>query len=175
MKPSSPDALTWEALLEDVEATVGRADLVLTSGRRYELESGDAADRLTIRGRTGEIILRVEVNERGPILSFAAAEIDVRAAGRMRLAAREVEIASEGDLTLSARGSIRQRAAGDVDVRASGDTRVEAAAIQLQASAEGVDVRAMRSIRLDGEHIGLNDDPHPAPFPWSRLAREAEG
>jgi hypothetical protein len=31
----------------------------------------------------------------------------------------------------------------------------------------------MKKIALDGEHIGLNDDPLPQPFPWSALADES--
>jgi hypothetical protein len=34
----------------------------------------------------------------------------------------------------------------------------------------GVGVRAMGRIALDGEHIGLNDDPAPQPFGWSEIA-----
>jgi len=33
-----------------------------------------------------------------------------------------------------------------------------------------VGVRAMGRIALDGEHIGLNDDPLPQPFAWSASA-----
>jgi hypothetical protein len=31
-------------------------------------------------------------------------------------------------------------------------------------------VRALGRIALDGEHVGLNDDPLPRPFAWSAIA-----
>jgi hypothetical protein len=42
--------------------------------------------------------------------------------------------------------------------------------VELQANQGGVSVRAMEKIALDGERIGLNDDPAPQPFPWSAIA-----
>jgi hypothetical protein len=60
--------------------------------------------------------------------------------------------------------------AGDHHVRVGGDERVEAANVQLQANAGAVAVRALGRIALDGEHIGLNDDPLPQPFAWSAIA-----
>jgi hypothetical protein len=52
----------------------------------------------------------------------------------------------------------------------AGDERVEAMNVELQANQGGVSVRAMEKIALDGERIGLNDDPAPQPFPWSAIA-----
>jgi hypothetical protein len=51
---------------------------------------------------------------------------------------------------------------------------LEAAAIEQQASEGGVAVRAAGRIALDGEHIGLNDDPSPEPFRWSDASERNE-
>jgi hypothetical protein len=51
---------------------------------------------------------------------------------------------------------------------------VEAAKVEIQANLGGVAVRAMQKIALDGEHIGLNDDPAPQPFPWSAIVGGSE-
>jgi hypothetical protein len=81
------------------------------------------------------------------------------------VAARSLRLAA-GDVSIDA-GALRERVAGDHHVRAGGDERVEAANVQLQASTGAVGVRAMGRIALDGEHIGLNDDPLPQPFACS--------
>ena len=47
---------------------------------------------------------------------------------------------------------------------------MEAANVEIQANTGAVGVRAMGRIALDGEHIGLNDDPAPQPFAWSGIA-----
>ncbi|WP_437970307.1 hypothetical protein WMF04_13860 [Sorangium sp. So ce260] len=53
-------------------APVPSATVVLSSGRRYEMEADVAGDRLIVRGRNGEIVLQMEITDAGPVLSFAA-------------------------------------------------------------------------------------------------------
>jgi hypothetical protein len=156
--------------LDEVEAPVPGAALTLTSGRRYDLEAGAEADRLVVRSRGGEIVLRIEITDAGPVLSFSGASIELAATQGLRLAAREVSIEATGDVLLSAGGSLHERIAGEHHTRVDGNEWAEAATVQLQANVGAVGVRAMGRIALDGEHIGLNDDPEPKPFPWSAIA-----
>jgi hypothetical protein len=173
-EPSEPSAgAVPRTLLDEIEAPVSKAAVVLASGRRYELEAGpNDADRLVIRARGGDVVLRIEVTDAGPVLSFSGASIDLQATQRLRLAAREVSVEATGDMTLSAGGSLKETVAGDHHTRVTGDERVEAANVQLQASEGDVGVRALGRIALDGEHVGLNDDPQPKPFEWSEIADE---
>src|SRR5580704_3486799 len=123
-----------------------------------------------IRGRSGDIVaarrsvrdlVRIEVTDAGPSPRSPGASVELVAARSLRLAA--------DDVTIDA-GTLRERVAGDHHVRVGGDERVEAANVQLQASTGAVGVRAMGRIALDGEHIGLNDDPLSQPFAWSASA-----
>ncbi len=157
-------------LLDEIEAPASNASILLGSGRRYELETGPDADRLVIRARNGEVVLRIEVTDAGPVLSFSGASVELHATQRLRLAAREVSVEATGDVSLSAGGSMREHIAGDHHTRVAGDERVEAANVQLQANEGTVGVRAIGRIGLDGDHIGLNDDPLPKPFEWSAIA-----
>jgi hypothetical protein len=157
-------------LLDEIEAPAPNAAIVLASGRRYELEAGHEADRVVIRARSGEVVLRIEVTDAGPVLSFSGASLDLQATGRLRLAAREVSVEATGDISLSAGGSMRENIVGDHHTRVTGDERVEAANVQLQANEGAVGVRAIGRIGLDGEHVGVNDDPLPKPFGWSAIA-----
>jgi hypothetical protein len=104
------------------------------------------------------------------VLSFTGAILDLQATQKLRLAAREVSVEASGDVSISAGGSVRESIAGDHHTRVAGDERVEAANVQLQANEGAVGVRSIGKIALDGEHIGLNDDPLPRPFGWSRIA-----
>jgi hypothetical protein len=176
--PAAPrlDALSPKAEvpnpLDGVEAPVPSATLVLTSGRRYDVEAGAESDRLVIRSRSGEVVLRIEVTDAGPVLSFSGASLELSATQRLHLAAKEVSVEAAGDVSLTAGGSLRETVGGDHQTKVAGDERVEAANVQLQANEGAVGVRALGRIALDGEHIGLNDDPLPAPFPWSAIAEE---
>ena len=151
--------------LDDIVSPARVANVTLASGRSYELTAGAETDRVTIRARTGEIVLRIDVGDAGPVLSFTGASVELCAAKSLRLAAEEVAIDA---------GTLRERVAGDHHLQVGGDERVEAANVQLQANVGAVAVRAMGRIALDGEHIGLNDDPLPQPFGWSAIAADAE-
>lgn len=169
--PQAPAAQeTPRDLLDEIDVPVPSASVVLTSGRRYEVQAGEDADRLVIRARGGEVVLRVEVTDAGPVLSFSGASIDLEATRRLRVAAEEVSIEARGELALSAGGSLRETVGGDHHTRVAGDERLEAANVELQANTGGVGVRAMDRIALDGEHVGLNDDATPRPFGWSEIA-----
>lgn len=161
-------------VLDRVATPVSNAEVTLASGRRYSLDSGADSDRLTIRARNGEVVLRIEVSDRGPVLSFSSADIDIAAAQRIRLAAKRVEVEAAEEVSLTAGADIVQRATGDHRVSAGGSAQVQGGSVEMQANNGGVGVRAMRAIRLDGEHIGLNDDPLPAPFAWSDIAAGPE-
>src|SRR5580704_2523944 len=86
------------------EAPARAADVTLVSGRRYELTTGAEADRVTVRSRTGEVVLRIEVTDAGPVLSFSGASVELVASRSLRLAAEEVTIDA---------GTLRERVAGD--------------------------------------------------------------
>jgi hypothetical protein len=165
-----PASALLDDILDDAEPRVGATAVTLASGRRYELSAGGDADRVIIRSRIGEIVLRIEVTDAGPVLSFSGASVELSATRRLHLAAEEVSIEATRDLSLVAGGSLREHVGGDHHTQVAGDERVEAANVQIQASTGGVGVRAMERIALDGEHIGLNDDPAPQPFGWSTVA-----
>lgn len=156
-------------VLDAVDAPAARADVVLASGRRYELEAGADADRLVVRGRGGEVVLRIEVGEHGPVLSFTGATVELAASKALRLSGEEVSVTATRDLDLRAGGDVREAIGGDHHTRVDGAERLEARAVEVQASAEHLRMKAMKGIRLDAEHVGLNDDPAPAPFAWSAV------
>jgi hypothetical protein len=172
LEVASPETKT--DLLERVDAPIESTNVTLTSGRRYELRADGAHDQLTVRSTEGNIILRIEVTDAGPVLSFSGASIDLVATRKMRIEADEVSLHAKGDMLLDAGGSLRERVGGDHHTRVEGSERLEASAVELQANARSVAVRAMQKISLDGEHIGLNDEPLPQPFPWSTIAADSE-
>lgn len=166
----SPES-TPPPLLERVDAPVEAASVALTSGRRYEISAAPEGDRLTVVGRKGEVLLRVTMTDNGPLLSFESAEIEVAATRRLALSADEIEVGARRAMRTHVGGDSHEHVAGTRHVHVAGEDRLEAGAVALQASERGVEVRAMGRIALDGEHIGLNDDPCPTPFDWTTIAR----
>ena len=166
---SDPDP---QQVLARVDLPDSSIETRFASGRRCELESDGETDRITVRARDGAVVLRVSLTDAGPVLSFSAAEVTIEASRRLTLDAPEITLHAEDDVTLDVGGSMRARIAGDHHTRVGGKEQLEASAIELQASRAAVAVRAMEAITLDGEHIGLNDDPCPCAFPWSEIAGE---
>jgi hypothetical protein len=175
LEARAEERATRATVLDEVVAPVTSTMVALASGRRYEIDAGDDADRVTIRGRGGEIVLRIEVTDKGPVLRFSGADLELSAAGRLHLSARDVSVEAAGELALSAGGAPREQVGGDRHTIVAGDERLDAARVELQANSGGVAVRAAQRISLDGEHIGLNDDPAPQPFPWSTIAEDPVG
>ena len=167
-------------LFDEVEVGATRRMVMPASGRRYELESGEVADRLIVRSRAGTVLLRVTVGDGGPLLCFDAAEITLSA--RSKLALRAPELSLEAERLVTQAASAYERIEHDQTVAVGGsrrtriaeEERLEAGAIALQANDDGFKVRAMRRIDLDGEHIGVTDDRCPTAFPWSAAAEEGQ-
>lgn len=158
--------------LGGVELPAVAATVPLASGRRYRLESQpDGTDRVTVRGRDGRMLLRIVMTDTGPVLAFEAAEIELSGTRSLRLDADKIEISS-GSLRTYVGGDAETRITGARHTRIDGADHLEAKALQTQANAGNIDVRAAGRIALDGEHIGLNDDPCPAPFPWTAITEE---
>jgi hypothetical protein len=94
LEKETPEATSARAgdLLDRVDTPLDTADLTLTSGRRYELRADGDRDQVTIRSAEGNIVLRIEVTDAGPVLSFSGASIDLVAkydGGNGRIAARK--------------------------------------------------------------------------------------
>jgi hypothetical protein len=157
---AAPEASASTSLLDQVEPAVDAASVLLSSGRRVDLEAGPDVDRLVVRARGGEIVLRIAVGDEGPVLSFSSATLDLEATKSLRLAAQDIHVEAKGDL--------RETVGGTHHTRVAGDERLEATRVEVQANEGNVWVRAREHIALDAEHIGLNDDPLPAPFVWSQ-------
>jgi hypothetical protein len=162
-----------ERILQKVELPPSRADVTMASRRRYEVLTGDDGnDALRIFGADGQVLLRVMVTDDGPVLSVTGVALQLEASRAIRIAAPEIALQSTRNMTIRAGGDLCAEVAGNHHLRVGGDHRSEAGAIEMQASEGHVGVRALGGIALDGEHIGLNDDPLPRPFGWSAIAEE---
>ena len=116
------------------------------------------------------IRLQIIESPRGPVLRIRAPRIALEADEALDLRAGKVRIESTEELTIEARRI--QTEATERLTTIAGSDRLEAGVIQAQASRGALSLKAQGGISLDGEHIGLNDDPCPRPFAWSRRAKE---
>lgn len=161
-------------LVELADVPVPSCRVTLSSGRHYELRAEEQGDRLTVRGRGGQVVLRVQITEQGPVLSFESADIQLTASRHLGLTADSVSVEARTSLHVHSGGDSTETVVGNRHATVAGTERLEAGALEIQASEHGMALRAAGKIALDGDHIGLNDAPCPVPFPWSALAAEEE-
>lgn len=150
------------SLLDSIDAPSSRTAR-LPSGRVVEISATADGDRVEIRARTGRVLLRVFVDDRGPLLDFEDADLRINTSRDLALRGRDVSIEAARDLHVAVAGD-RHSAIGGAD-------RLEAGVLEMQANAGNAALRARGEVRIDAERIGLNDDPLPAPFPWSQPAK----
>ena len=162
-----------ESLLASAETAHERAEVVLASGRRYVMDSDVEGDRLTIRSGKGLLLLVVLVTDRGPVLAFEGAELELRAARSLVLESDAITLRAN-TLRTEVEGDVSERIGGGRHTHIHAADQLEAAAIQAQASHGPIELRAAGRVAIDAEHIGLNDDPCPVPFGWSEIGRDEQ-
>jgi hypothetical protein len=122
-----------------VTATRRSDALTLASGRRVEVEPTSEGELVRVRAPSGECVVSIELTERGPVLRFTAASLEL-AAPRVAIACDELAIRATGDATLDAKN------------------------IALRAEPGGVTLRANDDITIDGERVRLNSTDPPMPL-----------
>jgi hypothetical protein len=103
------------------------ARLDLPSGRTIECADAEAGGELvTIRSPNGTVELEVRLTDRGPVLRFEAASLDLEAAGRIRTRCKSFEVVAEDAAITATRG--------DVQLRANDDVRLNGERVKLNCS-----------------------------------------
>lgn len=173
---SAPPSLESEAVrvLDLIEPARSDRSVLLASGRRLDVHGSGECDRIEIRGRHGEVVLRIRVDDAGPVLSFEGAHVEIAASERLTLTGQDVDIRASRSLAVVVEGDVRSEIGGARHTTIRGAERLEAESLELQANEADVAIRARDKIRIDGEGIGLNDAALPAPFSWSRPALDAD-
>lgn len=163
-------------VLERVTKPVGSGTVVLTSGRRFEAEAGIEGDLLRIRAPGGQIVLSVLVTDRGPVLRFESAALDISSLGRVAIDCESFDLRAREGIDVTAGGSLTEKVQGDTHRIALGAARHEAHDIELRAEPGSVAIRANDDVDLKGERIKLNCDPAPMARSWEEfIARIHEG
>jgi hypothetical protein len=127
------------------------------SGRRIEVESDrDGRDHVTVRGVEGQVELEVTLTERGPVLRFRAAEMQLEAAGRLSVQCEELDVQATRGIRHETQGDLEQLVGGDAATVVSGELRSQARSTEIRSMRGDVRIRANDDVRLNGERVKLN-------------------
>ena len=153
--PASLPELLADIASPRAESTAQR--MALSSGRVVEADvDGPGRDRFTIRSATGEVELQICMTEKGPLLRFRAAEVELEATRDVKVHCEEFHVKAEKNIIQEAGGDLRQRIGGQADVKVRGRMTLAAREARLQAKRGNVQIEANDDVEVLGERIKLN-------------------
>lgn len=117
--------LALENLDEQDEERTDERSVYLKHGRTLSVASEGVDELIEIRASSGEMELRIRMTEDGPVLQLEAVKLAVKATESIDLecktfkveAAESVEIASKGEMKVTAEGEVNIESPKDVRVR----------------------------------------------------------
>lgn len=125
------------------------SSISLPSGRTISID--ESTETVRFRAPSGACVLMVHMTDRGPVLAFAGAEIEI-AADKLSLRAEQLSIAA-GQLSIETREDLRMVAGRDLAV---------------EARAGGVAIDANDDVEVRGERVRLNCDEPSMPSSWEQ-------
>lgn len=152
--PSLPELLA-DIASPNVDATSQR--ISLASGRVVEADvDGPGRDRFTIRSATGEVELQICMTDKGPLLRFRAADVEIEATRDVKVHCEEFHVKAEKDIIQESGGDLRQRIGGQADVKVRGRMTLAGREARLLAKRGNVQIEANDDVEVLGERIKLN-------------------
>ena len=111
---------------------------------------------MTIRNPSGEVELEIRMTERGPLLRFRAADVELEATRDVKVSCNDFHVKAEGAIVEEAGGDLRQRIRGSADVKVRGRMTLAARETRVQAKRGNVQIEANDDVEILGEKIKLN-------------------
>lgn len=131
--------------------------MALSSGRVVEADVEEAGrDRFTIRSATGEVELQICMTEKGPLLRFRAADVELEATRDVKVQCEDFVVQAKKDIVQESGGDLRQRIGGHADVKVRRRMTLAAAESQLLAKRGNVHIEGNDDVEIHGERIKLN-------------------
>ncbi len=121
-----------------------------TFSNGYALKVNHEEEKVEILSTQGQVVITIEMTEKGPQIQLEGAKLAVRASEELSLKSKHLHIEAEESLTLRSQGNLIQEVGKDLISQAE--------AQYLKASLGDVQIRANDDVRLDGERIKLNCD-----------------
>ena len=145
-----------EQVADETKWVLASQAIELPSGRRVTAEVAPEGEQLRIESPTGDVELLVTMTERGPLLRFKAADVQLGAT-------RDIHVDCER-FVLRAKDGIEHRTAGDLEEVVGGNriTKVRklhacvARDVAIDAARGTVKISANDDVQLAAERVRLN-------------------
>jgi hypothetical protein len=104
MAGSPKEKLHLEAAAEEVS---DERELYLHGGRKLVVSEEGGDQLVEIRSESGMLELRIKLTDDGPVLQMEAVKLALKATETLEIEAKKLEIRTERDTTVEAKGEIR--------------------------------------------------------------------
>ncbi len=122
--------------------------LDLIKDQKLVLTQRPTGSIIRIVGRDGQVSLKIEVNEQGPVLRFKGANLAIETNGDLSICAKRLELHAQDQVVIGSGGNAAIQVHGDFSTAARTQT--------ICAELGNVNVRANDDVTLDGERIRMN-------------------
>lgn len=133
-----------------------REKLAFKNGCKLVIDRRGIEESISLIGKSGNIEVTIEMTEKGSLIKFSGAQIQLRAKEKIEINSPNVEINAEKRIDIQTNGDFHQRIQGDFHQRIQGDAFRAARVQNIHADLGDVKIKANDDLRLDGERIKLN-------------------
>ena len=116
---------------------------------------GETSDLLEIRNPDGQVELEVVLTDKGPVLRFntASLQLDTR---NLQVNCDTFQVNAEKEIVQQSKGDFRRTVKGDSQIESGGSYSARAFETDIRSSRGDVRIRANDNVRLNGERVKLN-------------------
>ena len=103
----------------------------LESGRQVLVHSHKKEELIEIIEPEGEVVMRVQLTDAGPVISVQGAHIKLKSTETLSLESKKVKIKAEEEVVVESKGSIEIDSSNKLDIHSNSDIRINGKMIYL--------------------------------------------
>ena len=105
--------------------------LHLNHDRQLHVQPNDGEEIIEITEKNGDIILKILMTEKGPVISLSGAQLQLEATKSIALKAKEISIEATEKTSLKSQGTFEVEASSDIDILSKDNIRAKGKMIFL--------------------------------------------
>jgi len=128
--------------------------LKLASARRLDVDPTGTS--FQIQAPDGKVELTVRITAEGPVLTFAAASIEIAKTSTLKVDVDELTLRARKHAEIECLGTVSQKVIGDSVTHCEGRMQVDAAAVAVTSDKGNLSLESKHDVAINGERVLLN-------------------
>jgi len=106
-------------------------EITLKSGRLISAKSDKDQDILEIRESDGQMIIKMNLTDKGPVMIVEGARLELKSSESISLQAKNVEIDATEGAVIKSRGSLQMTSSEEMEIKSDDDLRLTGKIIHI--------------------------------------------